>query len=133
MAAERPRLISAIPQLFVADIFKSCAYFERVLGFSIVFVYGTPPFYAQVRRDEARVNLKAMDVPVFADNIRERESLLSADFGLATAAEVDQLYVNVIAAGADFHQHLRIETWGAKTFIVRDSDGNLLLFAAPVA
>ena len=126
----RPYLISSIPQLFVVDIAASCAYFVRVLGFEVVFTYGEPPFYAQVKRDAARVNLKAMDVPVFVGDIRERESLLSADFGLATAAEIEQLYAEVTAAGAVFHQVLRVEPWDALTFIVRDLDGNLLLFAA---
>ena len=126
----RPYLISSIPQLFVVDIAASCAYFVRVLGFEVVFTYGEPPFYAQVKRDAARVNLKAMDVPVFVGDIRERESLLSADFGLATAAEIEQLYAEVTAAGAVFHQVLRREPWDALTFIVRDLDGNLLLFAA---
>ena len=33
------------------------------------------------------------------------------------------------AAGVPFHQRLRAEPWGARTFIVRDPDGNLLAFA----
>jgi len=28
-----------------------------------------------------------------------------------------------------FHQVLKTEPWGARTFIVRDLDGNLILFA----
>ena len=127
----RPRLISSIPQLFVADIGASCDFFAGVLGFETVFTYGEPPFYAQVRRDAARVNLKAMDVPVFVAGLRERESLLSADFGLASVTEIEHLYADVTAAGAALHQPLRTEPWGARTFIVRDRDGNLLLFAAP--
>ena len=35
------------------------------------------------------------------------------------------------AAGVPFFQTLRREPWGAKTFIVKDPDGNLLLFAGP--
>jgi len=30
----------------------------------------------------------------------------------------------------DFAQTLRNEPWGARTFIVRDPDGNLILFAS---
>jgi uncharacterized glyoxalase superfamily protein PhnB len=33
------------------------------------------------------------------------------------------------AAGVRFHQTLRTEPWGARTFIVRDPEGNLILFA----
>jgi hypothetical protein len=29
------------------------------------------------------------------------------------------------------HQSLRNEPWQAKTFVVKDPDGNLILFAAP--
>ena len=31
----------------------------------------------------------------------------------------------------DFFQTLKTEPWGARTFIVRDPDGNLVLFAGP--
>ena len=34
-------------------------------------------------------------------------------------------------AGVAFHQPLKTEPWGARTFVVRDPDGNLLLFAGP--
>jgi len=30
-----------------------------------------------------------------------------------------------------FHQELKTEPWGARTFIVKDPDGNLILFAGP--
>jgi hypothetical protein len=39
------------------------------------------------------------------------------------------LYLEYQAAGVAFHQTLRTEPWGARTFIVRDPDGNLILFA----
>jgi len=35
------------------------------------------------------------------------------------------------APGVAFFQTLRREPWSAKTFIVKDPDGNLLLFAGP--
>src|SRR3982074_3399807 len=43
-------LPGAEPQLFVADIKSSCAFFTAKLGFAVVFSYGEPPFYAQVQR-----------------------------------------------------------------------------------
>ncbi|HEX7826578.1 MAG TPA: VOC family protein [Mycobacterium sp.] len=33
--------------------------------------------------------------------------------------------------GVDFAQTLTDEPWGAQTFVVRDLDGNLVLFSAP--
>jgi hypothetical protein len=100
----RPALTAAEPQLFVADI-KACDFFTHKLGFAVVFAYGDPPFYGQVMRDGARLNLRRVDAPVFDGASRERESLLSATMTLETADDIER--------------------------VVRDPDGNLLLFAGP--
>jgi catechol 2,3-dioxygenase-like lactoylglutathione lyase family enzyme len=118
-------------QLFVADVALSCAYYRDKLGFAVTFIYGEPPFYAQVVRDNARLNLRAMDEPIFVPGIREKESLLSATLTLASAAETRQLFAAYEAAGAFFAQLLKKEDWGATTFVIKDPDGNLLLFAGP--
>ena len=127
----RPVLIAAEPQLFVADIKASCDFFTQRLGFAIVFVYGEPPFYAQVRRDGARLNLRCVDTPVVDGALREREDLLSASMTVATADEIKQLFLEFQSAAVLFHKTLRTEPWGAQNFIVKDPDGNLLLFAGP--
>jgi catechol 2,3-dioxygenase-like lactoylglutathione lyase family enzyme len=119
-------LHSAEPQLFVSDIQRSCDFFTRRLGFTVVFLYGKPPFYGQVGRDGARLNLRHVDAPLVDQALREREDYLSA---LITVDEVTQLYEEFQRAGVPFHQALRKEPWGAETFIVKDPDGNLLLFA----
>jgi uncharacterized glyoxalase superfamily protein PhnB len=124
-------LTAAEPQLFVADIKASCDYFTQKLGFSVVFVYGEPPFYGQVKRDGARLNLRCVDRPVLDNALRERESLLSAAITVAAADELKQLFLDFQAAGVTFHQGLMRQPWGAKNFIVKDPDGNLLLFAGP--
>jgi catechol 2,3-dioxygenase-like lactoylglutathione lyase family enzyme len=130
-APTRPIISATAAELFVSDIKASCDFFTQKLGFAIVFVYGEPPFYAQVRRDRGLLNLKHMDAPVIDPQLRDRESLLSADMGLDTEAEIKQLFLEIQAAGVTFFQTLRKEPWGAKTFIVKDPDGNLLLFAGP--
>jgi catechol 2,3-dioxygenase-like lactoylglutathione lyase family enzyme len=118
-------------ELFVSDIKASCDFFTQKLGFAIVFVYGEPPFYAQVKRDRGLLNLKHMDAPVIDPALRDRESLLSADMGVDTHEDIKALFLEFQAAGVTFFQTLRKEPWGAKTFIVKDPDGNLLLFAGP--
>ena len=72
-----------------------------------------------------------MDRPVIDPQLRDRESLLSADMGLDTHEEIQQLFHEFQAAGVTFFQTLRKEPWGAQTFIAKDPDGNLLLFAGP--
>jgi catechol 2,3-dioxygenase-like lactoylglutathione lyase family enzyme len=127
----RAVLTAAEPQLFVSDITAACDYFTQKLGFSVVFVYGEPPFYGQVKRDGARLNLRCVDRPVIDVELREREDLLSAAITVGTAEEIKQLFLEFQAAGVTFHQGLMRQPWGAKNFIVKDPDGNLLLFAGP--
>jgi uncharacterized glyoxalase superfamily protein PhnB len=50
-----------------------------------------------------------------------------------SAAEIKRLFLDYQAAGVDFFRPLKLESWGAQNFIVRDPDGNLLLFAGPAA
>jgi catechol 2,3-dioxygenase-like lactoylglutathione lyase family enzyme len=126
----RPILSSTEAQLFVADIKASCDFYTDKLGFTVAFVYGDPPYYGQVTRDHARLNLRMVCEPVFTD-VREREHLLSASLTVATADEIKQLFLSYQAAGVPFHQTLKNEPWGARTFIVMDPDGNLILFAGP--
>jgi catechol 2,3-dioxygenase-like lactoylglutathione lyase family enzyme len=132
-AAVTPELTEVEAELFVADIKASCAFFTSKLGFEVVFTYGEPPFYGQVKRDNARLNLRLVCEPVFVGDIREREQLLAASMTLGSAAELRQLFVQYQSAGVDFQQTLKQEPWGARTFVVRDPDGNLLLFAGPAA
>jgi catechol 2,3-dioxygenase-like lactoylglutathione lyase family enzyme len=120
-------ITGAEPQLFVADLPRSLAFFGERLGFAVAFSYGEPPFYAQVARGGARLNLRHVTGPVFDEAFHAREpDALSA---IVTLVDAKPLFLEFQAAGLDFHHSLRTEPWGARTFIVRDPDGNLILFA----
>ena len=127
----QPILTSIAAHLYVRDLKASTDFFTAKLGFTIDFVYGDPPFYGQVSRDNARLALRSMDESFFAADIREREDLLSASITLGSADEIRQLFLAYQAAGVPIAQPLRNEPWQATTFIVKDPDGNLILFAAP--
>jgi catechol 2,3-dioxygenase-like lactoylglutathione lyase family enzyme len=127
----KPVISETTAHLFVADIKVSCDFFVEKLGFSIVVLYGEPPFYALVKRDRGLIALRCVDRPVIDPELRDRESLLSSDMSVDTPEEIKQLYLEFQAKGVTFDQPLRKEPWGARTFIVKDPDGNLLLFAGP--
>ncbi|MGA7108287.1 MAG: VOC family protein [Terracidiphilus sp.] len=122
----RPILLAAEPQLFVSDVGVSCEFFTKMLGFTVAFTYGDPPFYGQVIRDCARLNLRHLDEPAIDPELREREHLLSASIILEDALP---LFLEFQSAGVVFQQELKTEPWGARTFIVSDPDGNRILFA----
>jgi catechol 2,3-dioxygenase-like lactoylglutathione lyase family enzyme len=120
------QLVAAEPQLYVRDIIASCEFYSQMLGFSVTFTYGEPPFYGQVSRDGVRLNLRQVDQPVVDPVRRDSEQLLA---GSITLDDAKPLFLEYQRAGVEFTQQLRTEPWGAQTFITRDPDGNLLLFA----
>jgi len=122
----KPTLLAAEPQLFVADLVASCEFYTKKLGFTVAFVYGEPPFYAQVFRDGARLNLRCLAQSAINPELRDSEHLLSASI---TLDDAKPLFLEFQAAGVVFRQALKTEPWGARTFIVGDPDGNLILFA----
>ncbi len=124
-------IVSAEPQLFVTDMQRACEFFREKLGFSLVFGYGKPAYYAQVGRDAARLNLRCVARPVMESTVRDGEGLLSVSMTVATADEIKLLFLEFQSAGVAFHQTLKKQPWGAKNFVVKDPDGNLLLFAGP--
>src|ERR1700691_3417218 len=124
-------IVRAEAQLAVTDINRSCEFFQQKLGFSLVFSYGDPPYYAQLRRDRARLNLRSVEVPVIESTVRDREELLSASMTVATTDQIKLLFLEFQSSGVTFDPKLNKQAWGAKNFIVKDPDGNLLLFAGP--
>ena len=120
-------IVAAEPQVFVSELTSSLSFYVDKLGFALVLTYGEPPFYAQVARGAAHLNLRRVSGPVFDDQFRSREpDALSAT---VTLTDPKALFLELQAAGVPFHQALRTEPWGARTFIVSDPDGNLIAFA----
>src|SRR6185312_15123789 len=64
-ASTTTTLVAAEPQLFVRDLPAALEFYQEQLGFSVAFAYGEPPFYAQVTRDGARLNLRWLDGQTF--------------------------------------------------------------------
>jgi catechol 2,3-dioxygenase-like lactoylglutathione lyase family enzyme len=122
MPEATPRLRIAYPQLFVADVRRAVAYYQT-LGFQPEYVYGEPPFYALITRDDVGLNLRFVHAPVLD---RSEDAVLSANI---VVDNVKALFVELLDRGVDFAQRLAEQPWGASDFIVRDPDGNLLCFA----
>jgi catechol 2,3-dioxygenase-like lactoylglutathione lyase family enzyme len=129
--SEHPLLSGVEAVLYVFDFAASLTFFTKKLGFAVDFAYGEPPFYGVVERDKARLCLRLVSEPVFNGDIRQRAELLSAAITLDSAADIKQLFLDYQAAGVAFHQTLKTQPWGARTFILLDPDGNLILFAGP--
>ncbi len=120
-----PRLMRALPVLFVANVKASAEFFRDTLGFSIDFLHGHPPFYGAVSRDGACVHLKFVHEPVLAIGTHDRDGLIMA---FVEVENVKALYAEYTAVGVTLQQKLKTQPWGGRDFIVRDLDGNAICF-----
>jgi len=133
-ATPRPVLTSMEAQLFVADIKKSCDFYTNKLGFAVEFIYGDPPYYGQVVRDNARLNLRLVCEPLFVADVRKREHLLSASITVATSNEIKQLFLSYQAAGSLLRpKHLRRSRGVPERLSFQIQMRILILFAGPAA
>jgi catechol 2,3-dioxygenase-like lactoylglutathione lyase family enzyme len=122
----QPILMNVEPHLFVTDFARSIAFFTDQLGFKVALTYGEPPFFGQVVRDAAILNLRHVDEPVL-DRAKEEE-LMSASILVSNAR---RLFDEFMARGVPFYRALGREPWqgeGQGSFIVEDPDGNLIGF-----
>lgn len=91
-------LLTAEPQLFVRDVGVAAEFYTHKLGFSVAFSNGEPPFYGQVFRDGARLNLRRVDSGVLDPVRRDTEQLLAASIALDDARP---LFSNIRRQGSN--------------------------------
>lgn len=116
---------SIVPILFVTDVPASAAYFRDKLGFEIVFLYGTPPFYGAVSRGTIRLHLRFVHQPNFTEVAAREDSLILASIEVS---DVRALFEEFRKRGADIAQPPTKQVWGGTDFHVRDPDGNVISF-----
>ena len=114
------------PHLYTADLQRSRAFYERILGFSLDYSDGEPPHYMVLCRDDVYIHLShtaPLGVPQHP----------GAAF--LAVADIDSLWGHVSAqpgcvvaqlADADYGGGVRF-----RVFTVRDPDGNVLRIGEP--
>lgn len=115
----------AVPILFVRDVAASAAFFQTALDFEIDFLYGEPPFYGAVSRGDACLHLRYVGQPNFAELAGRETSLILATIEVS---DVQALFSEIEARGADIVQPPTKKPWGGTDFYIRDPDGNVLSF-----
>ncbi len=125
MTAQATTLKSITPILFVRDVPASAAHFRDKLGFAIDFLYGEPPFYGAVSRDDVCIHLRCVHEPNFAELAAREVSLILATIEVA---DVHALFKEFQDRGAEIAQEPTKQVWGGTDFHVRDPDGNVISF-----
>jgi uncharacterized glyoxalase superfamily protein PhnB len=120
VAAEKARLSRIAPEMPAANLREAIGYYVEKLGFELVS--GLPDGeYAIVERDGVAIHLFRDSSP---DEARRHSGVAAHVF----VDEIEALYVELAARGAEITQAIERKPWGNRDFRVRDLFGNELKF-----
>ncbi len=117
------------PQFFSLDLASTLAYYRDKLGFSCIGTWHDPPVYAIVARDGQHFHFRCAPPPM-PNPDKAEEELLDA---YVHVEDADVLYAEYASRGVEFTRPLGDMPWNSREFVVRDCDGRLLAFGAPIA
>ncbi len=120
------QLLRSASYLPVADVEKSAAYYERILGFQCEYAAGTPPQFAIYSRDALAIMFRKVESPGLICPSEKQGGTWDVFFWVS---DVRALHAELKANGATIvygplvQQHYHMEE-----FAVRDLDGHVLGF-----
>jgi len=107
-----PRFLNARPNFQVTDVQRTAEWYRDLLGFEIVAMTGEPtPRFALVRHESAEIALVHNEVP-------------QTTGCYIYVTEVDALYEQLSAAGAQVDIPITTQPWGNRDFVIHDPDGH---------
>lgn len=107
----------AIPTMFVADLAASCAWYQRVLGFTLTFRLDD---YAGLTLGGAHIHLGLSQPPI------------TAAFYLRLTRGIDEYVSSIEAAGERLMSPLKDQPYGMREATVHDPDGNEIYVGQPM-
>ena len=125
--ATEQRFERATTCVFTTDFERAIAFYRDQLGFDVAYTYGEPAFWGELVRDGALLNVRHVDESPWVAGVRDAEQLLSA---YVLVADATSLFLELQANSVEFHARLERKPWGNDEFVVRDPDGNLILFGS---
>ncbi len=125
-ASASPRLLRCSPYFPVADVERSAAYYEGVLGFPCEYLGGSPAEFAICTRDGFGIMLRRVPQP---DRIVPSERQGGRWDAFFWVDDARALHRELAARGADVvYGPLVQEAYHMLEFAVRDCDGHVLGF-----
>ncbi len=122
----KAKITSSAPVLLVKDLPASVAYWRDKLGFTDQQIYGEPPYFAMVKRDNFTVMLAQVDADKnFIPNWQIVEKMWNVYFWVD---DVDSIYAEFQASGAIIDYSLYVAPHGVKEFGVQDLDDHDIAF-----
>ncbi len=116
------------PQFLVEDVVRAAEYYRDVFGFEIGPYFEDPPSFVIVRRDNVQIMLSLVERGRGGSNRNWKEAALDAYLWVK---DVDALYAEFTAKGANVCGPPCLQFYGIREIEVRDLDGYVLTFGQP--
>ena len=114
------KIIASAPVLLVRDVIAAATYFRDRLGFSYDQMWGKPPDFCMVERDEHIVMLsQAPPDASLVPHWRVVDKMWDIYFWVD---DVDAIYAELQQRGAVIDYELGVKPYGVKEFGVQDID-----------
>jgi predicted enzyme related to lactoylglutathione lyase len=124
------KLLRHAPYFPVADVEKSMAYYDQVLGFRCEYSAGVPLQFAICSRDGFTIMLRRVEDPKLIVPIEKQGGTWEAFFWVSN---VEALHSELKSKGADVvYGPLIQESYRMNEFAIRDCDGHVLGFGEPL-
>lgn len=127
MKAPTLKCKQSVPVIASADVRKTMDYYVNVLGFLQHFIYGDPPVYAGVKRDDALIYIG--HDPILVQQLKACG--LNPDVFLWVDG-VDELCKEHKAKGAKIVEDIADRPWDARQYVIEDPSGYHLKIAQPI-
>jgi len=122
----KANITASAPVLLVKDLVKSAAYWRDQLGFSEQQLFGEPPYFAMVKRNDFTVMLGQVEAErTFISNWHIVEKMWDVYFYVD---DVESIYAEFQASGALIDYSLYVAPHGVKEFGVQDLDDHDIAF-----
>jgi catechol 2,3-dioxygenase-like lactoylglutathione lyase family enzyme len=123
----QPRLTRAAPSFAVADVFETAEYYRDVLGFHFDQIWGNPPSFVMLDRDDVWVMMKQVKPEALPTPAVERSGEQADMYFWAT--NVRALAEELKAKGADIVEGpVDRQIYNGRELIVRDLNGLMICF-----
>ena len=113
---------SVTPVFTVEDLPAALDFFQRVLGFSVAWTWGTPPDRASVCRDQVEITLSKRGL---IDSHGPSRVFIQV-------SEIDDYYAAIKKSGTPIEVPLDDREYGIRDFHLIDPSGNQISFGQPI-
>jgi uncharacterized glyoxalase superfamily protein PhnB len=118
---------NSVPVVATADVAATMKYYADVLGFSVLFSFGSPLVYAGMQRDGVQLYISQDEN--LADAIAQQT--LHPEIFL-WVEDVDAWFVQHQRNGARIIEEISDRPWDARQYVIEDPNGYFIKVAQPL-